>query len=80
MLLIVNATSGVAWCCWWLCRKITGKVSSAAIVLRKCLASQMPSSKEPHVAREPMAAQIIFVNSSVSIVEQSRSSNGVRWW
>jgi len=19
MLLTVNATSGVAWCCWWLC-------------------------------------------------------------
>jgi len=22
----VNATSGAAWCYWWLCRKITAKV------------------------------------------------------
>jgi len=26
MLLTVNATFGAAWCCWWLCRKITEKV------------------------------------------------------
>jgi len=26
MLLTVNATSGAAWCCWWLCRKIAEKV------------------------------------------------------
>jgi len=25
MLLSVNATSGAAWCCWWLYRKITEK-------------------------------------------------------
>jgi len=53
MLLTVNATSGAAWCYWWLCRKITEKVSSVTIVLRKYEASQMPSSKEPHLAREP---------------------------
>jgi len=29
------------------------KVSSVTIVLRKYQASQMPSSKEPHMAREP---------------------------
>jgi len=45
MLLTVNATSRVAWCCWWVCRKITKKVSSATIVLRKYQASQMPSSR-----------------------------------
>jgi len=27
MLLTVNANSGAVWCCWWLCRKITEKVS-----------------------------------------------------
>jgi len=48
MLLTVNATSGAAWCCWWLCRKITEKVLSVTIVLRKYQASQMLSSKEPH--------------------------------
>jgi len=26
MFLTVNATSGAAWCYWWLCRKITAKV------------------------------------------------------
>jgi len=52
MLLIVNATSGAAWCCWWLCRKIPEKVSLVTIVLRKYQASQMPPSKEAHVARE----------------------------
>jgi len=34
MLLTVNATSGAAWCCWWLCRKVTEKVSCVTIVLR----------------------------------------------
>jgi len=53
MLLIVNATPGAAWCYWWLCTKITEKVSSVTIVLRKHQASQMPSSKEPHLTREP---------------------------
>jgi len=53
MLLTVNATSGATWCCWCLCKKITEKVSSVTIVLRKYQASQMPSSKEPHLAREP---------------------------
>jgi len=52
MVLTVNAISGAAWCCWWLCRKITEKVSSVTIVLRKYQASQMPSSKEPHLACE----------------------------
>jgi len=32
MLLTVNATSGAPWCCWWLCRKIAEKFSSATIV------------------------------------------------
>jgi len=32
---------------------ITEKVSSVTIVLRKYQESQMPSSKEPHLAREP---------------------------
>jgi len=31
----------------------TEKVSSVTIVLRKYQASQMPSLKEPHLAREP---------------------------
>jgi len=53
MLLTVNASSGAARCCWWLCRKITEKFSSVTIVLRKYQASQMPSSKESHLAREP---------------------------
>jgi len=53
MLLIVNATSGDAWCSWWLCRKITEKVPSVTIVLRKYQAIQMPSLQEPHLAREP---------------------------
>jgi len=53
MLLIVNAISGAAWCCWWLCGKIAEKVSSVTIVLSKYQMSQMPSSKEPHLAREP---------------------------
>jgi len=44
MLLTINATSGSAWCYWWHSRKITGKVSSVTIVLRKYRASQMPSS------------------------------------
>jgi len=35
------------------CRKITEKVSSVTIVLRKYQASLMPPSKEPHLAREP---------------------------
>jgi len=26
MLLIVNATSGAAWCCWWLCSRAVWKV------------------------------------------------------
>jgi len=26
MLLTVNATSGAAWCCWWLCSLIDGKL------------------------------------------------------
>jgi len=53
MLLTVYATSGAAWCCWWLCRKITEKVSSVTIMLKKYQASQMPSSNEQHLAREP---------------------------
>jgi len=32
---------------------ITEKVSSIAIVLRKYQVRQLPSSKEPHLAREP---------------------------
>jgi len=35
MLLTVNAISGAAWCCWWLFSKITEKVSSVTMVLRK---------------------------------------------
>jgi len=35
---------------WW---QITEKVSFVTIVLRKYQPSQMPSSKEPHLAREP---------------------------
>jgi len=50
MLLTVNATFGAAWCCRWLCRKITEKVPSATIVLRNYQSSQMPSSREPHMA------------------------------
>jgi len=53
MLLTGNATSGAACCCWWPCRKITEKCSSVTIVLRKYQASQMPSSKEPHLALKP---------------------------
>jgi len=26
MLLTVNATSGAAWCCWWLCSQLDGKL------------------------------------------------------
>jgi len=55
MFLTVNATSGAAWCCWWLCSLVDGKlqtVSFVTILLRKYIASQMPSSKEPHLARE----------------------------
>jgi len=26
MLLTVNATSGAAWCCWWLCSLVDGKL------------------------------------------------------
>jgi len=26
MLLAVNATSGAAWCCWWLCSPVDGKL------------------------------------------------------
>jgi len=33
--------------------KITEKVSFVTIMLRKYQASQIPSSKEPHLAREP---------------------------
>ena len=36
MLLTVNATSGATWSCWWLCRKITEKVSSVTIVKIPC--------------------------------------------
>jgi len=52
MLHTVNETSGATWWCWWLCRKITEKVSSVTIV-RKYQANQMPSSKEPHLAHDP---------------------------
>jgi len=56
MLLAVNATSGAAWCFWWLCSLVDGKLQKVwfvKIVLRKYQASEMPSSKEPHLAREP---------------------------
>jgi len=43
MLLTLNAPSDAAWCYWWLCRKITVKVSSVTIVLRKYQASQIGS-------------------------------------
>jgi len=26
MLLTVSATSGAAWCCWWLCCLVDGKL------------------------------------------------------
>jgi len=56
MLLTVNVTSGAAWCCWWLCSLVDWKLQKVlfvTLVLRKYQASQMPSSKEPHLAREP---------------------------
>jgi len=71
MLLTVNATSGAVWSCWWLCRKITEKVSSVTIVLRKYHASQMLSSKEPHLARaigsRPLA-EILMIRVNVPTI------------
>jgi len=45
MVLLMDLLSG-RW-------KITEKVSFVTIMLRKHQASQMPSSKEQHLAREP---------------------------
>jgi len=55
MLLWLLALHGVAdgfvvWYCRW---KITEKVSFITIVSRKYQASQMPSSTEPQLARDP---------------------------
>jgi len=46
LLVLYGLAEGFA--AWW---KITEKVSFVATVLNQ--ASQMPSSKEPHLAREP---------------------------
>jgi len=57
MLLTVSVISGAAWCCTkalqsgrW---KVAEKDLFITIVLRKYQVSQMPSSKEPHLAYEP---------------------------
>jgi len=57
MLLTVSVISGASWCCTkalqsgrW---KVAEKDLFITIVLRKYQVSQMPSSKEPHLAYEP---------------------------
>jgi len=56
MLLTVNVTSGAAWCSdgfvfWWMENYRTRFIRNNRV--KKISRSQIPSSKEPHLAHEP---------------------------
>jgi len=57
MLLTVNATSGAAWCCWWLCSQVDWKLQKSFI--RKNRVKEISSEPDAFIKRVTCGSRAI---------------------